>query len=128
MEHPLSRRSWIVAGLGAVALAGAADVGLFIVTQPAVALKDGGRAGGSIGGLVVWLVLASLAGARWSGREGPYLSRGTLMLAALAAAGGVGLAAVHMAAHVGGWRSTAGGVLGVAALALAIAANGRRPG
>src|SRR5947209_4212017 len=111
----------LLATLAAVALVGAADVGSFIATDPGVALKTGGRATGSLAGLAVWLLLLGTTGRRLTGGEGPLLTRATLGLGALAAAGGVGLAAIHQLAGVGGLRTFGGGVLGLAALALALA-------
>jgi hypothetical protein len=115
-----SRRT-LLAALSAVALLGAADVGAFIATDPGVALKTGGRATGSLAGLAVWILLLGTAGRRLTGGAGPMLTRATLGLGALAAVGGVGLAAIHQLAGVGGLRTFGGGVLGVAALALAVA-------
>jgi hypothetical protein len=54
----------------------------------------------------------------------PRLATASLALGALAALGGVGLAAVHQLAGVGGLRTYLGGLLGVAALGLAVAARG----
>ena len=106
-----------------VALLGAVDVGAFIATNPSVALKNGSRAGGSIGGLVVWLLLLGVSGRRIATHDRPGLAPATIALGALAALGGVGLAVIHQLAGVGGARTIAGGVLGVAAVGLAIAAR-----
>ena len=122
-----SRRPLLVA-LTVVALAGATDVGVFIATNPAVALKSGGRASGSIAGLVTWLLLASVAGRRVAADDRRVLVQATLVLGALAALGGVGLAVIHQLAGVGGLRTIAGGALGVGALALAVAARQRLAG
>lgn len=122
MQIQASRRPAVTA-LAVVALLGAADVGAFIAASPAVALKNGGRASGSIGGLVVWLLLLAVSGKRIAGDDRRPVLQATLVLAALAALGGVGLAAIHQLAGVGGWRTLGGGILGVAALGLAISAR-----
>ena len=121
-SEAVSRRP-LLSALAAVAVLGAADVGAFIATNPSVALKNGGRASGSIGGLVVWLLLLAVSGRRVATDDQRALAQATLLLAVLAAVGGVGLAAIHQLAGVGGWRTIGGGVLGVAALGLAIAAR-----
>jgi hypothetical protein len=106
--------------LTAVALAGAVDVAAFAAAEPAVAFKDGGRATGTLFGLAVWVLLTGAAGRRWRRPESGRLALATLGLGGLAALDGVGLAAIHMAVGVGGWRPLVGGILGVAALGLAI--------
>jgi hypothetical protein len=118
-----SRRPLLTA-LAAVAAIGATDVGVFIATSPATALKTGGRAGGSIGGLAVWVLLLAVAGRRLATDDRPGLSNATLGLGVVAAVGSVGLAVVHQLAGVGGLRTIGGGLLGVAALGLAIALRG----
>ena len=118
------RRRPLLGALTLVALLGAADVGAFIAASPSVALKNSGRASGSIGGLAVWLLLLGVSGRRAIGAEDARnLATASLVLAGLAALGGVGLALVHQLAGVGGWRTIGGGVLGVAALGLAFAAR-----
>ncbi|MFN2465630.1 MAG: hypothetical protein ABR598_05125 [Candidatus Dormibacteria bacterium] len=117
-----------LAALAAVAALGAVDVGAFIATQPGTALKTGGRATGSLAGLAVWLLLLGVSGKRLAAVERGSLSRATVTLGALAAAGGVGLAAIHQLAGVGGIRTIGGGVLGLAALGLAIASRRPSPG
>jgi hypothetical protein len=121
--HSSTRRPRLTA-LAAVAALGAADVGVFIATDPATALKSGGRAGGSIGGLGVWVLLLAVSGSRLVRDDRPALSNATLGLGVLAALGGVGLAVVHQLAGVGGLRSLGGGLLGGAALGLALAVRG----
>ena len=113
----------VLTALAVVALLGAADVGAFIASSPAVALKNGGRASGSIGGLAVWLLLLGVSGRRVAADDRAALATATLGLAALAAVGGVGLAVIHQLAGVGGWRTIGGGVLGISALGLAVAAR-----
>ena len=113
----------LLGALMVVALMGVADVGAFIATNPAVALKNSGRASGSLGGLVVWLLLLGASGRRAAGDDGRRLAAMTLVLAGLAALGGVGLAVVHQLAGVGGWRTVGGAVLGISALGLALAAR-----
>ena len=107
--------------LTAVAVAGTLDVAEFALTEPAVAFKDSGRAAGTLVGLAVWLLLTGAAGRRWRRPEsGLRLGLVTVGLGALAAIDGASLAAIHLAVGVGGWRPLVGGILGVAALGLAI--------
>lgn len=106
--------------LTAVALAGTLDVAEFALSEPGVAFKDGGRAGGTLLGLAVWLMLTAAAGRRWRRPDSGRLGLATVALGGLAAIDGAGLAAIHLAVGVGGWRPLVGGVLGVAALGLAI--------
>ena len=117
-----SRRP-LLSALVVVALLGAADVGAFIAASPAVALKNSGRASGSLGGLAVWLLLMGASGRRVATDDRQGMATVTLVLAALAALGGVGLAVVHQLAGVGGWRTIGGAVLGITALGLAVAAR-----
>ena len=117
-----SRRP-LLSALVVVALLGAADVGAFIASSPGVALKNGGRASGSLGGLAVWLLLIGASGRRVVTDDRQAMATVTLVLAALAALGGVGLAVVHQLANVGGWRTIGGAVLGLTALGLAVAAR-----
>jgi hypothetical protein len=127
MEINHAHRDRRLAALGLVALAGAADVGLFIATQPAVALKTPGRAAGSLGGLLAWLLLAGLAAHRWDHERSRSEATLTLGLALVVALYGVGLALVHVVAHVGGLRTAVGAVAGIAALALAWVSRQARP-
>jgi hypothetical protein len=113
--------------LAGVAALGATDVGVFIATDPGTALKTGGRATGSIAGLAVWLLLLAVAGRRLAVEDRPALATATLALGALAALGGVGLAVIHQLARVGGVRTLGGGLLGIAALGLAVAVRGSSP-
>ena len=124
MAAAASPRRPLLTALAAVAAIGATDVGVFIVTNPETALKTGGRAGGSIGGLAVWLLLLAVAGRRLATDDRSGLSNATLGLGVLAALGGVGLAVVHQLAGVGGLRTIGGGLLGIAALGLALAVRG----
>jgi hypothetical protein len=117
-----SRRPMLSA-LVVVALLGAADVGAFIAASPGVALKNSGRASGSLGGLAVWLLLLGASGRRVATDDRQGMGTATLVLAAFAALGGVGLAVVHQLAGAGGWRTIGGAVLGVTALGLAVAAR-----
>jgi hypothetical protein len=128
MAAETSTRRPLLTALAAVAALGAADVGVFIATDPATALKTGGRASGSVGGLAVWVVLLAVSGRRLVRDDRPALSNATLGLGVLAALGGVGLALVHQLAGVGGLRTIGGGLLGVAALGLAVAVRGSPAG
>ncbi|MGC1184662.1 MAG: hypothetical protein WBA31_05850, partial [Candidatus Dormiibacterota bacterium] len=82
-----------------------------------------GRAAGSVLGLLLWLVLTGLAGRCATGRRSPALSKGTVVVSGVVAVGSVSLVGIHAAAHVGGLRPAVGGVLGLAALGLALAAS-----
>ena len=115
-----ARPRWALTALTLAALAGAADQAVFTATQPAVALRGGGRAAGTLAGLAVWVALTGVAAARAGGVSNPPLRRATLPLAAVAAVDGVGLAAIHAAAHVGGWRTAIGAGAGVVVLVLAL--------
>ena len=79
-----------------------------------------GRAAGSTVGLVLWLGLLGVAIVRYLRGERPGSRAVTVGLAALVAAGSVGLTAIHLKAGVGGLRPIVGAVLGVFALALAL--------
>ncbi|MFN2463933.1 MAG: hypothetical protein ABR573_08550 [Candidatus Dormibacteria bacterium] len=127
MASQATSRRPLLGALVLVSLLGAVDVGAFIATSPSVALKNGGRAGGSLGGLAIWLLLLAVSGRRFAAEDRTALVRASLALGSLAALGGVGLAVIHQLAGVGGWRTIGGGVLGVAALALAIAARNPAP-
>jgi hypothetical protein len=84
-----------------------------------------GRGFGSLLGLAIWAGLLGIAAARLAGSESKTLRIATLTLAGLTAAGNVGLTYIHFKAGVGGLRPALGGLLGVAALVLALAS--RRP-
>ena len=109
-------------GLVGVSLAGTADVAEFLATRTAMFTDPPSRAAGSVIGLALWAALLGVATARYARSEGRF-SKATVWLAGLVAAGNVGLTAIHLKAGVGGWRPTLGGVLGVAALVLAIASR-----
>jgi len=109
--------------LTAVALMGTADVAEFVLTEPSVAFKTSGRAGGTLFGLVVWVLLTMTAGRRWRRPESGRLGLATVGLGALVAVDGVGLALIHVAAGVGGLRPLLGATLGVASLGLAVSAR-----
>jgi hypothetical protein len=111
--------------LTAVALLGTADVAEFMLTEPSVAFKTSGRAGGTIFGLVLWVLLTLAAGRRWRRPESGGLRVATVGLGTLAAIDGVGLAVIHFAAGVGGLRPLLGATLGVASLGLAASARTR---
>jgi hypothetical protein len=117
-------RTWL-ALLTAVALAGTADLAEFALTEPAVAFKTAGRAGGTIFTLGVWVLLALAAGRTWRSPENSRLGLATVGLGTLAAIDGVGLAAIHLAAGVAGLRPLLGAALGVGSVALALSARKR---
>ena len=106
-----------------VSLAGAADVAEFLATRSAMFTDAPGRAAGSIAGLVLWLGLLAIATVRYVRGERPGSRAVTIGLAGLVAAGTVGLSAIHLKAGVGGLRPIVGAVLGVFALALALASR-----
>ncbi|MFY9616278.1 MAG: hypothetical protein WAT58_12850 [Candidatus Dormiibacterota bacterium] len=111
--------------LTAVAAIGAADVAAFAVTEPSVAFKTSGRAGGTLFGLGIWVALTLVSGTRLRRSDSPRLSTATIGLAGLAAVDGVGLALIHWAAKVGGVRPLLGASLGLAAIGLAVSARSR---
>jgi hypothetical protein len=80
-----------------------------------------GRAAGSVVGLIAWATLLGLATLRYARGERRGARTATLGIAGLAAAGNLGLTAIHLKAGVGGVRPIVGGVLGVLALVLAFA-------
>jgi hypothetical protein len=118
------RRTAVLAALLAVSLAGIADVGEFIASRPGLFTSAPGRAGGSVLGLALWAGLAATAANRLRGADGKGSRAGTIILACVTAIGNVGLTAIHVRAGVGSARTIASGVLGVAALALALASLG----
>ena len=105
--------------LAAVALLGAANVGQFIISSPALMAGSPGRAAGSYLGEALFGALAGLGIATARGAANPLLP--TLMrgLSVLIALGSVLLLVVHAAAHVGGLRPASVAVLALAALAVA---------
>lgn len=105
----------------AVSIAGTADVGEFLATRTAMFTDAPGRAAGTVVGLALWAALLAVATARYARGERPGVRSATIGLAALVAAGSVGLTAIHLEAGVGGLRPLVGGVLGILALILAIA-------
>jgi hypothetical protein len=117
------RSSSLLLGLIGVSVAGAADVAEFLVTRAAMFTEAPGRAAGSAVGLAFWLGLLGVATLRYVRGERPGLRAATLGLAALVAAGNVGLTAIHLKAGVGGLRPTVGGFLGILALILAFASH-----
>jgi hypothetical protein len=121
-----SPRAALVALIG-VSLAGTADVAQFLATQSSMFTDAPGRAAGSVVGLVAWAALLGVAAGRYAGGERRWSRVATIGLAGLVAAGSVGLTAIHLKAGVGGLRPIVGGVLGVLALILALAATLRSP-
>src|ERR1700674_4525332 len=106
-----------------VSLAGTAEVAEFLVTRAAMFTDAPGRAAGSVVGLALWLGLLAVATLRYVRGERPGSRAVTIGLAGLVAAGNVGLSAIHLKAGVGGLRPIVGAVLGVFALALALASR-----
>lgn len=72
----------------------------------------------------MWVLLLAVTGRRLARDDRPALANASLGLGVLAALGGVGLAVVHQLAGVGGLRTIGGGLLGVAALGLALSVRG----
>jgi len=119
-------RGALVALIG-VSLMGTADVAQFLATRSSMFTDAPSRAAGSVLGLVAWAALLGVATLRYARGERRWSRAATLGLAGLVAAGGVGLTAIHLKAGVGGVRPIVGGVLGVLALILALAATLRSP-
>ena len=115
-----STKGALIALIG-VSLAGTADVAEFLVTRSTMFTDAPGRAAGSVVGLIAWAALLAVATLRYVQGERRGGRAATLGLAGLVAAGNVGLAAIHLKAGVGGVRPIVGAVLGVLALALALA-------
>jgi hypothetical protein len=112
-----------LAALIGVSLAGTVDVAEFLSTRLALFTDAPGRAAGSVVGLALWAALLGVATTRYVRGERPGTGTATIGLAALVAAGNVGLTAIHLKAGVGGVRPLVGGVLGVLALILAVASR-----
>lgn len=110
-----------------VSLAGTTDVAQFLATRSPMFTDAPGRAAGSVVGLVAWGALLGVAMLRYAGGERRWSRVATIGLAGLVAAGSVGLTTIHLKAGVGGVRPIVGGVLGVLALILALAATLRSP-
>src|ERR1700674_142991 len=106
-----------------VSLAGTADVAELLVTRAAMFTDAPGRAAGSVVGLALWLGLLAVASVRYMRGERPGSRAATVGLAAVVAAGNIGLAAIHLKAGIGGLRPALGGVLGILALVLALASR-----
>ena len=123
MSSIARRSNGLLIALIGVSLAGAADVAEFLATRSAMFTDAPGRAAGSVVGLGLWLALLGVATLRYARGERPGSRGVTVGLAALVAAGNVGLTAIHLKAGVGGWRPALGGVLGILALVLALASR-----
>jgi len=110
-----------------VSLVETADVAEFVTTRSSMFTDAPGRAAGSVIGLLAWVALLAVATLRYAQGERRGTRAATLGLAGLVAAGSVGLTAIHLKAGVGGVRPIVGGVLGVLALILAVAATPALP-
>ena len=122
----LQPKGALVALIG-LSLAGTADVAQFLATRSSMFTDAPGRAAGSVIGLLAWAALLAVATLRYAQGERRGTRAATLGLAGLVAAGSVGLTAIHVKAGVGGVRPIVGGVLGVLALILALAATPALP-
>ena len=112
-----------LAALIAVSVAGTVDVAEFLATRTAMFSDAPGRAAGSIVGLAVWAGLLGVAATRYARGERSGVSSLTIGLAALVAAGNVGLTAIHLKVGIGGFRPFIGGALGILALIFAVASR-----
>jgi hypothetical protein len=121
----IQRTRSLLLGLLAVCLAGTADVAEFLATRTTMFRDAPSRAAGSVLGLALWLALLGVVTARYTGGDRRLVNT-TIWLAGVVAAGNVGLAAIHLKAGIGGFRPMLGGVLGIAALVLALASRNRR--
>jgi hypothetical protein len=106
-----------------VSAAGTADVAEFLATRTSMFTDAPGRAAGSVVGLALWVALLGVVTMRYVRGERSRASAATLGLAGIVAAGNVGLVAIHLKAGAGGLRPLIGGVLGILALMLAVAAR-----
>jgi hypothetical protein len=120
MSSIARRSNGLLIALIGVSLAGTADVAEFLVTRAAMFTDAPSRAAGSTVGLALWLALLGVATLRYARGERTGSRVVTVGLAALVAAGNVGLTAIHLKAGVGGLRPVVGGVLGILALILAL--------
>ena len=123
MIAALARPKSALWALAAVSAAGTADVGEFLLSRPQLFSTAPGRAAGSVLGLTIWIGLFGLALRRMRSGDERALWAATLGLAAINAAGNVGLTLIHFKAGVGGWRPIASGLLGAAALLAALVAK-----
>jgi len=112
-----------LAALIAVSVAGTVDVAEFLATRTAMFSDAPGRAAGSVVGLALWAGLLGVAATRYARGERSAVSSLTIGLAALVAAGNVGLTAIHLKVGVGGFRPFIGGALGILALIFALASR-----
>ncbi|HVC22264.1 MAG TPA: hypothetical protein VNH82_02360 [Candidatus Dormibacteraeota bacterium] len=117
-----TRRRWYWC-LTLLSIVGSLDVAQFLASGRSMFTAAPGRAAGSVLGLLFWLLLTGLAGRSATGRRSPAVAKGTVIVSGVVAVGSVGLVGIHAAAHVGGLRPAVGGVLGLAALGLALAAS-----
>lgn len=120
-----TRWGWVLA---AVALLGAANVGQFIISSPALMAGSPSRAAGSYLGGVLFCALAGLGIAAAVGGANHLLPALTRGLAVLLAMGSVFLVAVHAAAHVGALRPASVALLALAALGVALLTPSVRKG
>jgi hypothetical protein len=120
------RRPTALLGLIVVSLAGAVDVAEFVATRLAMFTDAPGRAAGSVVGLAFWAALLGIATTRYARGQRTGMSSATVALAALVAAGNIGLTAIHLKVGAGGWRPFVGGALGILALLLAVVSRERR--
>jgi hypothetical protein len=121
----IQRTRPVLLALLGVSLAGTADVAEFLASRTAMFRDAPSRAAGSVLGLALWLGLLGVATTRSIGGD-RRLVNSTIGLAGIVAAGNVGLTVIHLKAGVGGWRPLLGGVLGIAALVLALASRNQR--
>ena len=112
-----------LAALIAVSVAGTVDVAEFLATRTAMFSDAPGRAAGSVLGLALWAGLLGVAATRYARGERSAVSSLTIGLAALVAAGNVGLTAIHLKVGIGGFRPFIGGALGILALIFALASR-----
>jgi len=115
-DHAGTRWGWALAG---AALLGAANVGQFIASSPALMTSSASRAAGSYLGAAMFAALAGLGVGAALGVANRVLAALTRGLAVLLALGSVFLVAVHAAARVGGLRPASVAVLALVALGLA---------
>ncbi|MGH7609230.1 MAG: hypothetical protein ACREOD_04715 [Candidatus Dormibacteria bacterium] len=115
-------RGWALLGLSALGLA---DQAQFLASNPGMFRGAPDRAAGSVLGVLLWALLAALAGAALTSTRGRWLRFGILGAAGLLTLGSVLLAVVHALARVGGLRPLLGALLSAAVLALALVIDHR---
>ena len=106
--------------LPAIAVLGAADIGIFLWRRRHTILsQSASRAGGAAAGLGLWSALGVSSGISASRPSSRWWRRATVGLGLICGAGNLALLLAHLRVHKGGIRSLPAAGLGLAALASA---------